>query len=119
MPPKRIAGRVEVVRRSRGLDLTQRRLLGTSARADRAFFLFLDAARRAVPEGTRGVALYARGKAGTELYLAAYTLDPVPVRFAPREVPPGWVRAFYGPPPDGWSVVRELPGGAIAEPPRP
>ena len=118
-PPRRIANRVEFLKRTQGLDLARRRFAGTSASADRAFYLFLESARHSLPEGTQGVALYAPGKEGTELYLAAYTLAPLPVRVAPASVPPGWVAAFYGAPPDGWTVLRALPGGALAAPEEP
>jgi len=117
MPPRRIVNRWEFFERTRGFDLARRRLAGSSAAADRAFFVFLESARRALPAGTRGVALYAPGKSGTELYLAAYQFAPLPTRVAPAEVSPGWLAVFYGPPPPGWVVVRELPGGAIAAAP--
>jgi hypothetical protein len=115
MPPRRIVNRWEFLKQTHGLELARRRFAGSSARSDRAFFLFLEAARRALPAKTSGVALYAPGKSGTELYLAAYTFAPLPTLVAPAEVPPGWTAAFFGAPPEGWTVVRELPGGSLAD----
>lgn len=117
MPPKRIANRVEFLKQTHRFELARRRFAGSSARADRAFFLFVESARRALPAGTQGVALFAPGKSGSELYLAAYDLAPLPVRVAPPAIPPGWTAAFYGAPPEGWVVTRTLPGGVLAAPP--
>ena len=105
-----------MLRRTHSWEPGRRRIAGTSASADRAFYLFLSGVRRALPASTRGVALYAPGKTGTELYLASYELAPLPVRVAPREVPEGWTAAVYGAVPPGWTVVHALPGGALASP---
>jgi hypothetical protein len=105
-----------VLRHTRTWELGRRRIAGTSASADRAFYLFLAAARVSLPPSTRGVALYAPGKTGTELYLASYELAPLPVRVAPSSVPEGWTAAVYGAVPAGWTVLRALPGGALASP---
>ncbi|MEO8430490.1 MAG: hypothetical protein ABI592_03195 [Acidobacteriota bacterium] len=51
------------------------------------------------------------------LHVAAYELAPNPVRLAPAPLPSGWIAAVYGTPPDGWTVVRTLPGGVLALPP--
>lgn len=117
MPPKRIANRVEFLKETRRFELARRRFAGSSARADRGFFLFVESARRALPAGTVGVALFAPGKSGSEIYLAAYDLAPLPVRVAPSTIPPGWTAAVYGEVPAGWTVLRPLPGGALAAPP--
>ena len=86
---------------------------------DRDFFLFLESARRTIPSGTRGVAVYLEPPTKPALYLASYVLAPTPVVLAPRQVPPRWLAAVYGgpPPPAGWRVLATLPGGALLDPP--
>ncbi|MEP7131599.1 MAG: hypothetical protein ABI914_00445 [Acidobacteriota bacterium] len=83
-------------------------------RFDRSYFVFLESARRSLPPGTRGVALYAPGSNESAYYLAAYEFAPLPVLLNPPAPPAGWISAAYGPaPPAGGVVVRQLPGGAL------
>ena len=112
--PSELARRVEFLKRFSSRDLAVRRLGGSSAAFDRAFFRFVESARRTLPIGCPGVALYAPGPDLQHLYLASYVLAPLPVRLAPPAVPAGWIAAVYGSArPPGWTVVREIPGGAL------
>ena len=116
-PPGEIARRVRFVSASAPRDPAVRRLSGSSTAFDRRYFAFLEAARRRLPPGTRGVALFLEQPGDAPLYLAAYHLAPLPVRVAPGSVPPGWVGAAYGEPrPSGWREVARLPGGALLLP---
>jgi hypothetical protein len=115
--PRELAHRWEVVERFSRRELAVRRLGGSSAAFDRAFFRFVEAAHRTLPPACAGVALYAPAPGPPELYLASYVLAPVPVRLAPPSVPPGWIAAVYGAArPPGWVLVRSLPGGALMKP---
>ena len=94
-----------------------RRLGGTAAAFDRAFFLFLESARRRLPPGAAGVAILGAPATEQALHLASYHLAPLPVLVAPRAIPAGWVTAVYGPErPPGWRLLAEVPGGAVLEP---
>ncbi len=95
-----------------------RRLAGSGAAFDRAYFTFLESVRRRLPPGTRGVAIFRDPPTKPALYLASYVLAPVPVVLAPRQVPPRWIAAVYGgAPPAGWRVLATVPGGAVVAPP--
>lgn len=116
-PPDELVRRARFVSRTSGLDLARRRLAGSSAAFDRAFFVFLESARRSMPPSAAGVVLATPARSQAEHYLAAYTLAPLPVRVAPAPVPRGWLVAAYGASrPEGFRVVRELPGGALLAP---
>lgn len=107
------------IARTSSAELPRRRLAGSSAAFDREYFVFLESVRRTLPAGAHGVALFLPAPAEPAWYLAAYDLAPRPVVLSPREAPPGWAGAVYGPSrPPGWSVVRELPGGALLSPDR-
>jgi hypothetical protein len=116
MTPARIASRAEFLVKTFRLEPARRRFLGSSANADPRFFAFLEFARRSLPPSARGVDLYAPGKSGSQLYLAAYTFAPLPTISTPVVPPPDWVAVAYGPVPPGWTAVRRLPGGAIIAP---
>jgi hypothetical protein len=84
---------------------------------DRGYFAFLESARRKIPPGTRGVAIFLTPPTKPALYLASYALAPIPVVLAPRQVPPRWIAAVYGEsPPAGWRVLATVPGGALLAP---
>lgn len=114
-PPRLLARRAAFLTASASRPLADRRLGGSGAAFDRRFFTFLEAARRALPAGVEGVALETARAGDDELYLASYHLAPAPVVRAPRPVPLRWAAATYGvPPPAGWRVIAELPGGALS-----
>jgi len=115
-----IRGRLGNLRRSASQDLRTRRGEGLSAAYDRRFYSeFLSSVRRALPRGCQGLALYAPGvPEWGGLYLAVYDFAPLPVAIAPQRVPAGWVAAVYGPErPAGWKLLRDLPNGALLDPP--
>jgi hypothetical protein len=116
--PSELRQRVVFLRSSASQELALRRLAGSGAAFDRRYFAFLESARRKIPPGTRGVAIFVDPPTKPALYLASYTLAPVPVVLAPRQVPPRWIAAVYGQtPPAGWRVLATLPGGALLAPP--
>ncbi len=123
LPPPEPAGRASRAgSTSSGITASKepalRRLAGSGAASDRAYFAFLESARRRIPPGTRGVAIFVDPPTKPALYLASYVLAPTPVVIAPRQVPPRWIAAVYGvPPPAGWRVLATLPGGALLDPP--
>ena len=115
----------EILRRVRFLDRTasaepdRRRLAGSSAAFDRPYVAFLVSVRRSIPAGAAGVALFLPERSEPALYLAAYEMAPVPVALVstPEPAAPGWIGAVYGAArPAGWTVIRELPGGALLAP---
>jgi len=100
-------------------DLPVRRLGGSSVAFDRRFFIFLESARRRMPSGVSGVALYVPHATEQQLYLASYHLAPLPVLLSPRRVPPAWIAAVYGQSsPPGWLLIARVSGGALLRPPR-
>lgn len=116
--PGELRQRVAFLRSSASQELPLRRLAGSGAAFDRRYFAFLESARRKIPAGTRGVAIFLDPPTPPALYLASYTLAPIPVVLAPRQVPPHWIAAVYGQtPPAGWRVLATLPGGALVAPP--
>jgi hypothetical protein len=116
--PGELRQRVVFLRSTASQDLALRRLAGSGAAFDRRYFAFLESARRMIPPGTRGVAIFLDSPTKPALYLASYTLAPIPVVLAPRQVPPRWIAAVYGQtPPAGWRVLATLPGGALLAPP--
>lgn len=113
----------EVPRRVRSLlrfaprELAVRRLGGSGTAFDRAFFAFLENARRRLPAETRGVAIYGAPDAEPYLYLASYALAPRPVRMAPDRLPSGWIAAIDGgSAPPGARVLARWDGGTLVEP---
>jgi hypothetical protein len=116
--PRELRERIAFLRESASRELALRRLAGSGAAFDRPYFAFLESARRTIPPGTRGVALFRNPPSKPALYLASYALAPIPVVMAPRQVPPRWIAAVYGEPvPAGWRVLATLPGGALVAPP--
>lgn len=116
--PSELRQRVVFLRSSASQELALRRLAGSGAAFDRGYFAFLESARRKIPPGTRGVAIFVDPPTKSALYLASYTLAPIPVVLAPSQVPPRWIAAAYGQtPPAGWRVLATLPGGALLAPP--
>jgi hypothetical protein len=116
--PGELGQRVNFLRRGASQELALRRLAGSGAAFDRRYFAFLESARRRIPPGTRGVAIFRAPPTTEALYLASYTLAPIPVVLSPRQVPPRWIAAVYGETaPAGWRVLAALPGGALLDPP--
>jgi hypothetical protein len=117
-PPAELGQRIAYLRLSASQELALRRLGGSGAAMDRQYFAFLESARRKIPPGARGIAIFRNPPTKPALYLASYVLAPIPVVLAPRQVPPRWIAAFYGEnPPAGWRVLATLPGGALVAPP--
>ena len=109
--------RIVFLRHSASQELALRRLAGSGAAMDRGYFAFLESARRKIPPGTRGVAIFLNPATKPALYLASYALAPIPVVLAPRQVPPRWIAAVCGEsPPAGWRVLATVPGGALLAP---
>jgi hypothetical protein len=116
--PGELGQRVDFLRRGASQELALRRLAGSGAAFDRRYFAFLESARRRIPPGTPGVAIFRDPPTTEALYLASYALAPIPVVLAPRQVPPRWIAAVYGETaPAGWRVLATLPGGALLAPP--
>jgi hypothetical protein len=116
--PAELGQRITFRRRAASQDLALRRLAGSGAAFDRRYFAFLESARRQIPPGTRGVAIFRDPPTTEALYLASYALAPIPVVLAPRQVPPRWIAAVYGETaPAGWRLLATLPGGALLDPP--
>ena len=117
--PGEIGRRVTALAHNARQELAVRRANGTAAAFDRAFFVFLESARRRMPLRTTGVAIFGMEPTEQALYLASYHFAPLPVLLSPQSVPAGWAVAMYGPArPEGWRVAAEVPGGAWLEPPR-
>jgi hypothetical protein len=114
--PAELARRVRFLERTASAEPARRRLAGSSTAFDRNYFAFLEGARRSLPQDAAGVALFLPAPSEPALYLAAYTMAPLPV--APAGAPrPGWVGFAYGSPrPAGWMLLREVPGGALLVP---
>jgi hypothetical protein len=118
--PAEIRERLRTAVRFSRVEVATRRLGGSSTAFDRGFYRFVESARRTLPAGTPGIALFVPSGTSAHLYLAAYTLAPVPVRLEPEAVPEGWIAAVYGRVrPQGATVIRELPGGALLRVDRP
>lgn len=116
--PAELGQRITFLRGAAFQDLALRRLAGSGAAFDRRYFAFLESARRQIPPGTRGVAIFRDPPTTEALYLASYALAPIPVVLAPRQVPPRWIAAVYGETaPAGWRLLATLPGGALLDPP--
>ena len=107
--------RVRVLVRTAPLELARRRLGGSGTAFDRAYFVFLENARRRLPAGTLGVGLYGTPRTEPYVYLAGYVFAPRPVHLAPRTLPPGWVGAIYGTArPPGVRILQDWGAGALA-----
>ena len=116
--PGELGQRINFLRRGASQELALRRLAGSGAAFDRRYFAFLESARRRIPPGTAGVAIFRDPPTTEALYLASYALAPIPVVLSPRQVPPRWIAAVYGETaPAGWRVLATLPGGALLDPP--
>lgn len=112
--PSEIPRRWRFLNRTAPLEPARRRLAGSSTAFDRAYFVFLESARRALPPDTAGVALFLPARSEPAIYLAAYDLAPVPVLFSPADSPGGWMGAAYSvEPPPGWIVVQKVQGGVL------
>ena len=112
--PAEVLRRVRVLQATASRKLALRRLAGSGAAFDRAYFVFLESARRLVPAGTPGVAISVEQPTTTALYLASYVFAPMPVLLSPRQVPPRWIAAVYrGRQPVGWREIAAIPGGAL------
>jgi hypothetical protein len=110
--------RVFFLQHSASRELAVRRLAGSGSAMDRKYFFFLESARRKLPAGTRGVAIYVNPPTKPALYIASYALAPIPVVLSPRRVPPRWIAAVYGAErPAGWRLLETVPGGALLAPP--
>ena len=117
--PGELGQRLRYVNHYASQDLPVRRLGGSSAAFDRRFFIFLESARRKMPPGVSGVALYVPHATEQQLYLASYHLAPLAVLAAPAQVPPGWIAAVYGQGfPPGWLLIARVSGGALLRPPQ-
>lgn len=118
-PPGELRRRIAVLARAPSRGLAVRRLEGSGSAFDRRYFFFLESARRRLPPGVRGVAIFTPRPTPEALYLASYHLAPVPVLLAPRQVPPRWIAAVYGPAmrPPGWRVLAPVSDGALMLPP--
>ncbi len=112
--PSELARRAHLLLHDANRDLALRRLDGSSAAFDRRFFYFLESARRRLPPGTPGVAVFARVPPAPARDLALYEFAPVPALFAPPEAPPGWILAVYGDErPEGWREIARVSDGAL------
>ena len=115
--PSELARRAVSLSRFAPREPAVRRLGGSGTAFDRRYFSFLEGARRRLPPGTQGVALYGVRATDSHLFLAAYQMAPRPVRLAPLRPPPGWILAVYGPGrPPGARVLAEWSEGALLEP---
>jgi hypothetical protein len=115
--PSEMARRAVSLSRFAPREPAVRRLGGSGTAFDRAYFSFLEGARRRLPPGARGVAIYGVPATDSYLFLAAYQMAPRPVRIAPTPPPPGWILAVYGPDrPPGARVLAEWSEGALLEP---
>ncbi|HEY3171164.1 MAG TPA: hypothetical protein VGK86_01170 [Thermoanaerobaculia bacterium] len=113
-PPGELVRRAVFVRATASRELALRRLAGSGAAFDRSYFAFVESVRRRIPPGTPGVAISMQKSTTSALYLASYVLAPVPVLLSPRQVPPRWIAAVYGPERlQGWREIAAVPGGAL------
>lgn len=104
-------------------ELAVRRLGGSGTAFDRRYFSFLENARRRIPKSAKGVIVLG-AESEPHVYLATYTLAPLPVSFRYRffgspdipPVPSGWVVAVYGVRPASGRVLATLPEGVVFEP---
>lgn len=112
----------ELPRRVRSLaafapkELAVRRLGGSGTAFDRRYFSFLENVRRSIPRSAKGVVILGVGDDEARVYLANYTLAPLPVvfGFASDQRPSGWVVAFYGPqPPQHEGLLARFPEGYL------
>lgn len=112
--PGELVRRAVFLRDTGSRELALRRLAGSGAAFDRNYFVFVESVRRLVPRGTPGVAISMQRPTPPALYLASYVLAPVPVLLSPRQVPPRWIAAVYGPERlAGWREIAAVPGGVL------
>ncbi len=119
IPLGELRRRIEVVARYAAREPAVRRLGGSSADFDRPYFILLEWARRVLPPGTPGVAVFPERKIpGKGTYLTIYALAPVPAAVAPDPIPDGWLVLAQGVRrPPGARVIAETEGGALLAPP--
>jgi len=112
--PAELLRRAGFLRATASRELALRRLAGSGAAFDRNYVVFVESVRRLIPPGTPGVAISMQRPTTPALYLASYVLAPVPVLLSPRQVPPRWIAAVYGPERlAGWREIAAVPGGAL------
>jgi len=117
-PPKDLARRIRSLSHFASQELAVRRLGGSSTDFDRHYFILLESARRRMPKGAQGLAVFHGGELPVRgEYLTIYEFAPLPTLVAPARVPDGWLALVYGPRrPEGWRVIQELPYGALLDP---
>ena len=115
--PSELGLRARTFVRSAQLDLDTLHMHGTAAAFDRQLYPFLESARRQLPPGAPGVAIFGIAPSDRALYFATYHLAPTPVLLAPKQIPPGWILAVYGTDrPPGWKVIAPVWKGALMAP---
>jgi hypothetical protein len=113
---KELPTRLRSLRAFAPRELAVRRLGGSGAAFDRRFYSFLENARRRLPRATAGVVIVNAPRTDPYVFLAAYTLAPIPVSFSAAP-PRGWVVAVYAArPAPGARVLYQLPEGFLTEP---
>ena len=114
--PKELRRRIEHLAHYAPRPLAVRRLGGSSTAFDRRFYFFLESARRQLPAGVKGVAVFAPDSEQAR-NLVAYQFAPLPATMAPRRIPAGWIAAVYGPRrPPTWKNVADVSDGALMWP---
>jgi hypothetical protein len=123
--PSELGLRARTLVRSAQLDLDTLHMHGTAAAFDRQFYPFLESARRKLPPGAPGVAIFGMAPSDGALYFATYHLAPTPVLLAPKRIPPGWILAVYETGtgtgtgtdrPPGWKVIAPVWKGVLMAP---
>jgi hypothetical protein len=115
--PEVLLRRLRFLRHYASQELMVRRLGGSGAAFDRNYVILLEWARRRLPPGTKGLAVFAGPIPVHGVHLTLYHFTPVPALVEPRRVPPGWIALVYGTRrPEGWRVLTELPHGALLDP---
>jgi hypothetical protein len=112
--PTELGRRAATLLRSARLDSKTRRLHGTATAFDRQFYVFLESVRSRLPPGACGVAVLGVPRTNQVECLATYHLAPIPLLVAPKQIPPGWLLAVYGPDrPSGWKVIAPVWKGVL------
>ena len=115
--PREVGRRAISLSRFAPRELAVRRLGGSGTAFDRAYFSFLENARRRLPASAQGVAIVGVPNDAPYLYLASYEFAPLPVLLSPDPVPAHWIVAASGTDrPAGARVLAEWAGGALLEP---
>ena len=114
--PKELRRRITHLSHYAPRPLEVRRLGGSSTAFDRRFYFFLESARRQLPAGVKGVAVFATDSEQAR-NLVAYQFAPLPAAITPRHIPAGWIAAVYGTGrPPSWKLVAEVSDGALMWP---